>query len=140
MTDILAAFNLSKKSVLISQMKIYGMNFKSRSLVHRYLSGRKTKCPIKGCMLHVQGGVSGHGHGHGRGICSWAGIFYMCLWCGKEDVKVHGWVSGQKSGLLSLLTPLLLLLSLWIKNWYKFDHHTQKDGDWNWEWENGNGK
>ena len=44
MTDMSAAFNLIKKDVLLSQLKCYGFNFKSRSLVNSYLSRRRTRC------------------------------------------------------------------------------------------------
>ena len=49
MTDMSAAFNLIDKNILLSQMKLYGFTSKSRTLVHSYLTKRKTKCKIRGC-------------------------------------------------------------------------------------------
>ena len=76
MTDMSAAFNLIKKNILLPQLKEYGFNFKSRSLVHSYLSDRKTKCRVQGKMsgeVILETGV-GEGSVLGPG-------FFICGMC-----------------------------------------------------------
>lgn len=72
-----ATFNLITKPILLSQLKEYGFNFKSRSLVNSYLTGRKTQCRIKGCLSGEVVLDSGVGEGSVLGPG-----FFICGMCG----------------------------------------------------------
>ena len=69
MTDMSAAFNLIKKEILVSQLKIYGFNSKSRTLVHSYLSDRQTRCRIKEALSGPETLLTGVGEGSVLGPC-----------------------------------------------------------------------
>ena len=69
MTDMSAAFNLIKKEILVSQLKIYGFNRKSRDLVWSYLSERQTKCRIKEAISDPETLHTGVGEGSVLGPC-----------------------------------------------------------------------
>ena len=76
LTDMSAAFNLIKKKILLAQLEVYGFDVKARSMVGSYLSNRKTKCRIKGCMsgeVELDSGV-GEGSVLGPG-------FFICGMC-----------------------------------------------------------
>ena len=76
MTDMSAAFNLIDKSILLSQMKLYGFNNKSRTLIYNYLTKRKTRCRVKNCIseeIELETGV-GEGSVLGPG-------FFICGTC-----------------------------------------------------------
>ena len=47
LTDMSATFNLIDKHILLAQFKEYGVTSKARTLVHSYLTGRRTRCKIK---------------------------------------------------------------------------------------------
>ena len=46
LSDMSAAFNLISKEVIVPLMGKYGFDSKARSMVHSYLTGRKTQCKI----------------------------------------------------------------------------------------------
>ena len=76
LTDMSAAFNLIKKEILLAQLQTYGFDVKSRKMVDSYLSKRKTKCRIKGCLsgeVELDSGV-GEGSVLGPG-------FFICGMC-----------------------------------------------------------
>ena len=69
MTDMSAAFNLIKKEILVSQLKIYGFNSKARTLVHSYLSDRQTRCKVKEAISGPETLQTGVGEGSVLGPC-----------------------------------------------------------------------
>ena len=85
LTDMSAAFNLIKKEILLSQLKVYSFDEKSRHLVGSYLSNRKTQCRIKGCMSSTVELDSGVGEGSVLGPG-----FYICGMCCKENKARNG--------------------------------------------------
>ena len=93
LTDMSAAFNLIKKDILLSQLKIYGFSAKSRRMVGSYLSKRSTKCRIKGCMsgeVELDSGV-GEGSVVGPG-------FYICGMCSVSVVAKRTRVEMEELG------------------------------------------
>ena len=61
---------------MLSQLKVYSFDVKSRHLVGSYLSNRKTRCRIKGCMSRTVELDSGVGEGSVLGPG-----FYICGMC-----------------------------------------------------------
>ena len=76
MTDMSAAFNLIQKQILVAQLKIYGFTSKARTLVHSYLSQRKTRCKIKHSLSDPVTLTSGVGEGSVLGPC-----YFICGMC-----------------------------------------------------------
>ena len=96
LTDMSAAFNLIKKEVLVSQLEVYGFDEKSRKLVTSYLSKRKTKCKVKGCIsgeIELDSGVGeGSVLGPGFFICGMCSVSVVAKKVRQEMAESGFWV------------------------------------------------
>ena len=96
MTDMSAAFNLITKPVLLAQLKEYGFNFKSRSLIHNYLTNRKTRCKVKGCISGEVTLDTGVGEGSVLGpeffICGLCSVKVVAKRVIKEMAEFGMWI------------------------------------------------
>ena len=94
LTDMSAAFNLIKKEILLAQLEIYGFDVKSRRMVDSYLSNRKTRCRIKGCISSCVELDSGVGEGSVLGPG-----FFICGMCSVSIVAKRTRLEMEEAGL-----------------------------------------